>query len=183
MNNTQNKKPLIINLFGSPGTGKSTGAAYIFSKLKMAGVNVELVTEFAKDKVWEDTHAPFENQLYMLAKQYFRITRCENKVDVIVTDSPILLSLIYNTDKERLGTDFDSLVLHLFNYYNNYNIMLKRVKKYNPIGRFHTEDESNQLAIQIENMLDDLNILYDSFAGNISGYDKIVDNVLLKIKG
>lgn len=29
-----NKKPLIINLFGGPGTGKSTGAAYIFQNLK-----------------------------------------------------------------------------------------------------------------------------------------------------
>ena len=63
---TDNRKPLIVNLFGSPGTGKSTGAAYIFSKLKMAGINAELVTEFAKDKVWEETHAPFKNQLYML---------------------------------------------------------------------------------------------------------------------
>ena len=30
---------LIINLFGAPGAGKSTGAAYVFSQLKAAGVN------------------------------------------------------------------------------------------------------------------------------------------------
>lgn len=48
---------LIINLFGAPGAGKSTGAAYVFSQLKAAGVNAELVTEFAKDKVWEGTKA------------------------------------------------------------------------------------------------------------------------------
>lgn len=45
---------LIVNLFGVPGAGKSTGAAYIFSRLKMLGINAELVTEFAKDKVWEN---------------------------------------------------------------------------------------------------------------------------------
>ena len=44
---------LVVNLFGAPGSGKSTGAAYIFSQLKIAGVNAELVTEFVKDKVWE----------------------------------------------------------------------------------------------------------------------------------
>ena len=33
---------LVVNLFGAPGAGKSTGAAYIFSKLKMAGINAEL---------------------------------------------------------------------------------------------------------------------------------------------
>lgn len=59
-------KALVINLFGAPGAGKSTGAAYIFSRLKMVGLNAELVTEFAKDKVWEGATAPFENQLYIL---------------------------------------------------------------------------------------------------------------------
>ena len=43
---------LVVNLYGAPGSGKSTGAAYIFAKLKMLGVNCELITEFAKDKVW-----------------------------------------------------------------------------------------------------------------------------------
>lgn len=47
------KNTLIVNLYGGPGTGKSTGAAYIFSKLKMDGIDAEYVTEFAKDKVWE----------------------------------------------------------------------------------------------------------------------------------
>ena len=42
---------LVVNLFGVPGAGKSTGAAYVFSKLKMKGINAELVTEFAKDIV------------------------------------------------------------------------------------------------------------------------------------
>ena len=40
---------LVINLFGAPGAGKSTGAAYIFSLLKMYGINAELITEYAKD--------------------------------------------------------------------------------------------------------------------------------------
>jgi adenylate kinase family enzyme len=52
---------ILVNLYGAPGSGKSTGAAYIFSKLKMAGVDAELVTEFAKDKVWEESKAPFDN--------------------------------------------------------------------------------------------------------------------------
>ena len=46
------KDTLIVNLYGGPGCGKSTGAAYLFSKLKMAGVDAEYVPEFAKDKVW-----------------------------------------------------------------------------------------------------------------------------------
>ena len=47
------KKPIVVNLAGAPGAGKSTGAAKIFSDLKMLGINCELVGEFAKDKTWE----------------------------------------------------------------------------------------------------------------------------------
>lgn len=56
---------IVVNLFGAPGAGKSTGAAYIFSLLKMAGVNAELVTEFAKDKTWEHNTKALDNQVYM----------------------------------------------------------------------------------------------------------------------
>lgn len=80
---------ILINLFGAPGAGKSTLSAYVFSKLKTAGVNAELVTEFAKDKVWEENSVALANQMYMFGKQYFRMTRCEDKVDAIVTDSPL----------------------------------------------------------------------------------------------
>ena len=38
---------IVVNLFGVPGAGKSTGAAYIFSQLKINGINAELITEFA----------------------------------------------------------------------------------------------------------------------------------------
>ena len=34
---------LIVNLFGVPGAGKSTGAAQVFANLKKKGINAELV--------------------------------------------------------------------------------------------------------------------------------------------
>ena len=95
----KNKTPIVVNLFGGPGCGKSTGAAYIFAKLKMAGVNAELVTEFAKDKTWERNSKALTCQPYVFGKQVYRIDRCADQVDVIVTDSPIVLSLLYNEDQ------------------------------------------------------------------------------------
>lgn len=173
--------PIIVNLCGAPGAGKSTGASYVFSQLKMAGVNAELVTEFAKDKVWEETRAPFENQMYMFAKQWFRITRCENKVDVIVTDSPLILSIIYQAD-ERLGEEFNALVLKIFNYYDNMTYFLNRAKPYNPVGRFQTEEESDTLSKKIKGFLDSRHILYKEVDGDIFGYDSIVNDVKQRIE-
>ena len=100
---------LVVNLFGPPGAGKSTGAAYVFSKLKLAGVNAELVTEFAKDKVWEDNKLALANQAYLFGEQYYRLTRLGGKVDVAVTDSPLLLSNFYVNDVV-LGDEFEELV-------------------------------------------------------------------------
>ena len=129
---------LIVNLFGAPGAGKSTLAAYIFARLKMEGVNAELVTEFAKDKTWENNQKALANQVYVFGKQLYRITRCQDDLDVIVTDSPLLLSVIYN-HSDILGEDFNNLVYKVFSSYNNANYFINRVKKYNPKGRNQTD--------------------------------------------
>ena len=153
---------LIINLFGAPGAGKSTGAAYIFSKLKMLGVNAELVTEFAKDKVWENNTAVLSNQTYVFGKQHFRISRCANKVDVIVTDSP---------------EEFNDLVAKIFKSYNSINYFIERDKPYNPKGRLQTEKERDYLAEKIKDMLAKYDIQYENRRGNLSAYNKIVEDI------
>ena len=33
------KNTLVVNIFGAPGAGKSTAAAYVFSKLKMLNID------------------------------------------------------------------------------------------------------------------------------------------------
>ena len=39
----------VINFYGGPNTGKSTKAAGMYYKMNLAGYNVELVNEFAKE--------------------------------------------------------------------------------------------------------------------------------------
>lgn len=172
---------LVVNLYGAPGAGKSTGAAYIFSQLKMAGVNAELVTEFAKDKVWEESKAVFNNQLYIFGKQYFRISRVEDKVDVVITDSPILLSCFYGKNDPRLGEEFIALCKKIAKSYDSLNILIKRTKPYNPIGRFQTEKESDAIASDIENLLKRCDVDYLTYEGTQEGYDEIVNEVLRRI--
>lgn len=172
---------LVVNLFGAPGAGKSTGAAYIFSKLKMAGINAELVTEFAKDKVWEESKAVFENQAYIFGKQYFRISRVDGKVDVVITDSPILLSPFYSTDPV-LGEEFNALVKKVFNSYDSFNVFINRVKPYNASGRFQTEQESDELSTKMLTFLADYGVACRHYNGDTKGYDTMVADILERIK-
>lgn len=167
---------IIVNLFGVPGAGKSTGAAYIFSKLKMKGIEAELITEFAKDKVWENSEKAFQNQAYIFGQQSFRISRMENEVDIVITDSPLLLSAFYNTNPV-LGESFNDVVANVFHSYNNINYLLTRVKPYHAKGRLQTEEESDALAEPMKQLLNKYNILYTQIPGDIAGYDAIVEDI------
>jgi hypothetical protein len=175
-----NKVPLVINLFGAPGAGKSTGAAYIFSELKQRGVNAELVTEFAKDKTWEGNLLALSCQEYVFGKQSYRLARCRDDVDVIVTDSPLPLAIIYNTNP-ALGRPFNQVILNVFDTYDNVNFFIKRGKAYNPKGRNQTEAESDALAEDILHMLDYHRIDYGIVEGNIDGYEYILDRAFVKL--
>lgn len=168
---------LVVNLFASPSSGKSTLSAYIFSQLKLKGINCELVTEFVKDKVWEDNNEALKNQLYISGKQSYRLSRIADKVDIAIVDSPLLLGVFYNNNP-ILGEDFNHLMVNLFNSYDNMNFYINRVKKYNPIGRLQTEDESNKIATQILDMLDKYDIEYQKIDGNFEDAEKTLQQII-----
>ena len=168
--------PIVINLFGAPGAGKSTGAAYIFSQLKKMGYNVELVTEFAKDLVWDNNTSCLEDQIYVFAEQNHRLIRLKDKVDIIITDSPLILSCFYNKRTDLLL--FEEFVKEIFNSYNNFNYFVERVKDYNPNGRLQTEAESDQYAIEISDMLKSYHIPYSHILGIEDGYDEVIKDII-----
>ena len=176
--------PVVVNLFGPPGAGKSTGAAQVFCELKKLGVNAELVGEFAKDKIWEHNSTALSCQEYVFGKQSYRLARCRNDVDVIVTDSPLPLSIIYNHNP-ALDRNFEQTVINVFNSYDNLSFMINRVKPYNPKGRNQTEEESNELIPKIKSLLIENNIPFEVIDGNESGYKRVVEETItaLKYKG
>lgn len=170
------KTPIVINLFGPPGSGKSTGAAQVFAALKKLGINAELVTEFAKDKTWEHNATALGCQEYVFGKQSYRLTRCRDAVDVIVTDSPLPLSIIYNNNP-ALNEKFNDVVLSVFDTYRNFNYYINRVKPYNPKGRNQTEAESDALGGPIRNLLENSNITYRMVNGDDEGYQEIINEI------
>ena len=166
---------IVVNLFGGPGCRKSTMATSIFSELKWMNVNCEYASEYAKDKTWEKSFNVLSNQVHVFGEQHHRIWRLLNDTDVIITDSPLLLSLIY--DKEK-SSEFKNFVIREFKKYNSLNYFLERQAKYNPKGRTQTLEESKLIDLQIKNMLDELSITYKVFDGEKSSVEKIVKDIL-----
>ena len=171
---------IVLNFFGPPGCGKSTGAARVFTCLKSNNINAELVTEFCKDQVYEENKAVFEDQVYILGQQNFRLSRIDRKVEIAVTDSPILLSIFYDKNSPD---SFKPFVKDLFDTYNNINIWVERDKPYNPSGRFQTEEESDALSIEMKKKLSELGVNFDfKIKGNLNEYDQLGEEIVTLIK-
>jgi nicotinamide riboside kinase len=174
------KKPVVINLTGAPGAGKSTGAAKLFYELKTLGINCELVSEFAKDKTWEHNATALNCQEYIFGKQSYRLKRCRDEVDVIITDSPLPLTIIYTQD-EFIKKPLTDLVMAIYNSYDNINFFINRTKPYNPKGRNQTSEESDALSMEIKALYDRLNIPYIEINGDIAGYNKAIEVIRNKL--
>lgn len=153
-------KTLIVNLYGGPGTGKSTTAALIFAKLKQLGHNAELVREYVKEWAWENRHpGPFD-QFYFFGKQSRKESLLYGKVDFIVTDSPVSLAAFY-AQKFSCPTTANGIATVVDAFYtagkaagHRYmDVFLERTKAYNPKGRFQTEGEAVAMDNQMEQFL------------------------------
>lgn len=154
------KKLIVINLIGGPGCGKSTIAAGVFNRLKKRGVECELVTEFAKDKVWDESYKILSDQIYVFGKQQHRIYRLNDKVDIAITDSPLPLSIIYDQSK---SPELKSLVLKVFKEYENHNFYIMRNVDYVEEGRCQNEEEAKGVDKECLKLLDDEGIHYERY--------------------
>lgn len=148
---------IVVNLFAGPGVGKSTTAARIFAELKMHGVNCEMALEFAKDKVWEESFKTIDDQIYIFGKQFHKIWRLKDKVDVIICDSPLPISIVY--DKEN-SEALHTLIMEQFNKFDNYNVFLTRSGEYQKEGRVQTEEEAKGVDEIVKKVLKDYNIVH-----------------------
>lgn len=131
---------LLVNICGAPSAGKSALAAGVFAFLKWRGVSCELVTEFAKDKVWEESVKLLDDQLYVFGEQLHRVNRLRDKVDVVITDSSLLNSIVYYAGSHREA--FFKLVREVELTFNTLDILVTRAHPYETAGRYQTESEA-----------------------------------------
>lgn len=148
----------VINLIGGPGSGKSTAMAGIFYNLKKSGINCEMVTEYVKDKVWEESYKTIEDQFYLAAKYYHKLWRVAQKVDVIITDSSLLAGIFYGNPTPA----FTEVILEKWGEFDNEVYFLDRYNDiYETIGRTQTLSEAKEVDTVIKQCLYNLGIEYE----------------------
>jgi hypothetical protein len=172
------RKTLIVNLFAGPGAGKSTTAAGLYSKMKNAGYDCELVREFAKDVVWEQNPTALKDQLYVTGTQSYRQTILFDKVEVIITDSPLLLGVIYFSHENKVIEEtYKKLITELFKDQHNLNFIVRRKKDFNPNGRNHNLEQSIEIDNQIENLLSKNDLWFSDVEGTPAGVYQLFESV------
>jgi len=166
------KETKIINLFGGPSSGKSTITSGLFYELKKKNISCDNPYEFPKQVAWEDNTSQITDQLYIFSNQHRGIVRSYGKVDYIILDSPILLSLAYKNGYDDgypssfYGESFDKMVIDVFNKYENINLFLERPDNFQEDGRFQNKEESLMFDSKIKSILDDNSIEYRTLQVN-----------------
>ena len=149
----------VINLFGGAGCGKSTLAANLFATLKANGLNTELVLEYQKDLVYEEASSIYwNNQTLIFANQLHKLNRLLGKVDIAITDNPILTNIVYRKFSNTPAS-LDKLVLDTFNTFDNVNYLIKRDTNYfKSEGRIHSLEESINIDAKLLDLLANNNL-------------------------
>ena len=178
---------LVVNLFAGSGARKSTTAVGVFHALQRKDINCEFVTEYAKDLSYRG--------LLDLARQNYKLRRLEGKVDVVITDSPILLPILYNKVYSH-NKHLNDFIIYIFNRYDNMNYFLKKAKKCNSteeeameldieikslLDFNQTEEEAKKLDIKVKSLLDLCNVDYTEIEYNAYTVDIITDNIIRRV--
>lgn len=162
----------VISLVAGPGAGKSTTASGIFHHMKCdQRYKVELVTEAVKDAVYDDNSGLLADQFLLSATQNHLLHRLIGKVDFIISDACLLNGVVYN---KFFGTPskLDSVLVDLFQEYDNTVIMLPRKAKYEEYGRMQTEAQAKELDALFIEVLTDLGIpFYDLSQSGVATRD------------
>jgi len=168
---------LVVNMIAGPGSGKSSLAAGVFAALKFRGVQAELVTEYVKEKVWEEHWKVLEHQIYIFGKQLYRMARLVGKVDVIVTDCPLILQLYYSNDPL-----LHALVLQEHHKFSNVNYYIERIKPYVESGRMQKEHEAKAIDKVLKQILKEHKVPFTNLLGQESSIDIIASDVIWHLK-
>ena len=172
------KETLIINLIGGPCSGKSTIAAELFARLKKMGIHCELVSEYIKDRIYEENQTMPKNQIAIFGMEHYNISNKLGKVDVIVHDGSFINNIIYKAEENK---HFDDLIISEYKRFWNLDFFIKRGNiEFETYGRIHNLKQSKELDKIIKETYDSYELSYIEVESR-DAVDKIIPIVLKEI--
>ena len=174
-------KTLVINLIAGPCSGKSTIAAELFARLKKMGIHCELVTEYIKERIYEENKTMPVNQIAIFGMEHYAISNKIGKVDVIVHDGSFInnTSDLYNCED---NPEFDKLIVSEYKKFNNLDFFIKRGNiEFEDYGRIHNLKQSKELDKIIKETYNKYNLQFIEVEAR-DAVDKIIPIVLKRLE-
>lgn len=163
-----------VNLYGGPGSGKSTAAHYLLWRFKSIGVTAEYAREWIKRLAYTGDVPPRRYiQPIALGEQLSEERAAiATGVQVVVTDSPILLQAVYAenpTDRRRAieaaeDLDRDHPGIHVF--------LERGDRQFVQAGRWEDEEAARQKDEDILDLLS-CRTTFNRFDVDSRDYDRL----------
>jgi len=160
-----------INFFGGPGVGKSTLASRLFTMWSQLGHSATLIPEIVKQLVYARTPPQGWDYTLTFAQQlYAEYTPLNYGVQRIVTDSPLLLQVIYAQHHGCTVANPLARICDQFEEeYPSVNFLIERHFPFQTEGRFQaTEGEAIEMDGIIEALMKCYCIPYTRINPNIT---------------
>jgi nucleoside-triphosphatase THEP1 len=132
---------LHVHIWGGPSMGKTGVAQLVSGELKRHGYQADYVPEYAKELVRSGIIHLYD-QLEILAEQYRREKVNHGLLQVVVTDSPLPLSLYHAAPQDR--DYFEKIIDNRIGGWNVVNYLVERNirESYETEGRYETVDQA-----------------------------------------
>lgn len=165
-----------ISLWGGPGSGKSTCAAYLFSKLKQKKYKVEFCIEAIKNWAYIGRKTKSFDQLFIFGQQLHSEDLIFQSGLHSVTDSPLLMQTVYAIKYNFPAyKELIDISLKYEEVNPSINIFLNRGKiPYETIGRYENYEQALEMDNKIKEMLNHY-LKYEIFDTN--DFDQILKYV------
>lgn len=163
-----NQATIIINLFGAPGTGKSTTAAGLVYHLKSAGIEALLIGERYKFWAMHKTRPSRSSTFVTIGEQVYDEAIYYGVGNVLVCESPLEQNAFYYdygmiAGKHHIPFGKYAPMTNIINDMRNQEahrirqlnyLLSPGAIKYDENGRFESEDEASLMAKNLERYLD-----------------------------
>ena len=115
--------------------------------------------------------------MYIFGKQHHKIWRVYGKVDWVITDSPLLLSIYYNNDVAL--KHFNDVVLESFSRFDNRTYFLERDDSFfKDEGRVHNLETSKEIDKTLKELLKTYHIPYTTVSAK-NAVEEIIKDLSL----
>ena len=144
----------VVQILGSPASGKSTAALGLCTKLKCMGVDAILSLEYIKPLIYKGIKITPYTQYHIFGHEVEQEATLFNKVSCVISDSSPLLATFYQWYYNKN----DTLKEACYDFYKKaeekdgvkfINFLLPHREEYSEGGRFQNKEES----IEIEGLL------------------------------